>query len=85
MAQPGEFTRRAFRRGKFDLSQAEAASRPGASTCKFHRVAMNQMRGSCTTTEQVARKLLQFVSLIELELDFRKKMLNLPIAGNSIS
>lgn len=46
MAQPGEFTRRAFRNGKFDLSQAEAVADLIASSSRAaHRVAMNQMRG----------------------------------------
>ena len=72
MAQAGEFTRRAFRNGKFDLSQAEAVADLIASSSRAaHRVAMNQMRGGFARKLALLRdKLLQFVSLIELELDF---------------
>jgi tRNA modification GTPase len=71
-ALPGEFTQRAFLNGKIDLSQAEAVADIIASTTKSaHRVAMNQMRG--IFSEEIARlrsELLNFASLIELELDF---------------
>lgn len=75
MAQAGEFTRRAFRNGKFDLSQAEAVADLIASTSRAsHRVAMNQMRGGFARKLTLLRdKLLQFVSLIELELDFSEE------------
>ena len=75
MAQPGEFTRRAFRSGKFDLSQAEAVADLIASSSRTsHRVAMNQMRGGFARKLSLLRdKLLQFVSLIELELDFSEE------------
>ncbi len=75
MAQAGEFTRRAFRNGKFDLSQAEAVADLIASSSRAsHRVAMNQMRGGFTRKLALLRdKLLQFVSLIELELDFSEE------------
>ena len=69
MAQAGEFTRRAFRSGKFDLSQAEAVADLIASTSQVsHRVAMNQMRGGFARQLNKLREELQFVSLIELEL-----------------
>ncbi len=72
LATAGEFTRRAFRNGKFDLSQAEAVADLIASTsAASHRVAMNQMRGGfARRLTNLRDKLLQFVSLIELELDF---------------
>lgn len=75
MAKAGEFTRRAFRNGKFDLSQAEAVADLIASTSRAsHRVAMNQMRGGFTRKLALLRDtLLQFVSLIELELDFSEE------------
>mgnify|MGYP000947004010 FL=1 len=75
MAKAGEFTRRAFRNGKFDLSQAEAVADLIASSSRAsHRVAMNQMRGGFTRKLALLRdKLLQFVSLIELELDFSEE------------
>lgn len=75
LAQAGEFTRRAFKNGKFDLSQAEAVADLIASTSRAsHRVAMNQMRGGFAhKLMQLRDKLLQFVSLIELELDFSEE------------
>lgn len=75
LAQPGEFTRRAFQHGKFDLSQAEAVADLISSTSQAsHRVAMNQMRGGFARKLVLLRdKLLQFVSLIELELDFSEE------------
>jgi len=71
-ANPGEFTRRAFLNGRIDLSQAEAVADVIASTTSSaHRVAINQMRGGFSS--EIARlrsDLLNFASLIELELDF---------------
>jgi tRNA modification GTPase len=71
-ALPGEFTQRAFRNGKMDLSQAEAVADIVASTTRSaHRVAINQMRGGFSAEIQKLRsELLNFASLIELELDF---------------
>ena len=72
MALPGEFTRRAFMNGRLDLSQAEAVADVIASSARSaHRIAMNQMRGGFSA--EIARlrsELLDFASLIELELDF---------------
>jgi tRNA modification GTPase len=75
LALAGEFTRRAFRNGKFDLSQAEAVADLIASSSRAsHRVAMNQMRGGfAKKLGDLRDKLLQFVSLIELELDFSEE------------
>ena len=75
MAQPGEYTQRAFLNGKMDLSQAEAVADLIASTsASTHRLAMNQMRGGFSKQLKDLRdKLLQFTSLIELELDFSEE------------
>jgi len=75
MAQAGEFTFRAFINGKMDLSQAEAVADLISSTNDAsHRVAMNQMRGGFSNELKGLReKLLNFVSLVELELDFSEE------------
>ena len=75
MAQPGEFTQRAFLNGKMDLSQAEAVADVIASNSSAaHRLAIKQMRGGFSRElGQLRDKLLQFVSLIELELDFSEE------------
>jgi len=72
LAQPGEFTQRAFLNGKFDLSQAEAVADLISSTNKAsHLLAMNQMRGGFSKEiEYLREQLLTFTALIELELDF---------------
>ena len=72
LAKPGEFTQRAFLNGKMDLSQAEAvADVIASSSSSSHRLAMNQMRGGFSKElESLRSRLLDFVSLIELELDF---------------
>lgn len=72
LAQPGEFTQRAFLNGKMDLSQAEAVADVIASQSRAaHRLAMNQMRGGFSHELMILRdKLLTFTSLVELELDF---------------
>ena len=72
LAQPGEFTQRAFLNGKMDLSQAEAVADVIASQSRAsHRLAMNQMRGGFSHELMALRdQLLTFTSLVELELDF---------------
>jgi len=72
MAQPGEYTQRAFLNGKMDLSQAEAvADLIASSSASTHRLAMNQMRGGFSKELTALRnQLLHFTSLTELELDF---------------
>ena len=72
MAQPGEYTQRAFLNGKLDLSQAEAvADLIASSTAANHRMAMQQMRGGFSNELRGLRdKLLHITSLLELELDF---------------
>lgn len=74
-ALPGEFTQRAFLNGKMDLSQAEAVADLIASTSlTSHRLAMSQMRGNFShELQEVRSQLLDFVSLIELELDFNEE------------
>ena len=74
-ATAGEFTRRAFANGRMDLSQAEAvADVIEAQSRAAHHVAMNQMRGRYSDELRALRdKLLRFVSLIELELDFSEE------------
>ena len=71
-AKPGEFTQRAFLNGRIDLSQAEAVADIIASTSSSaHKVAMNQMRGGFSAEiGRLRSELLNFASLIELELDF---------------
>lgn len=75
LAQAGEFTQRAFLNGKMDLSQAEAVADLIASTsAAAHRMAMTQMRGGFSSELiQLRTQLLNFVSLVELELDFSEE------------
>ena len=72
LAQPGEYTQRAFLNGKMDLSQAEAvADLIAATSAATHRLAMNQMRGGFSKKlAELRDELLKFTALIELELDF---------------
>lgn len=75
MAQPGEFTRRAFANGRMDLAQAEAvADVIAAQSQAAHRLAINQLRGRFGDELRGLRgQLLHFASLIELELDFSEE------------
>lgn len=72
LATPGEFTKRAFINGRFDLAQAEAvADIISAETDNARQAALNQMRGGFSKEIQHLREeLIHFASLIELELDF---------------
>jgi len=74
-AQPGEFTLRAFLNGKMDLSQAEAvADLIASNSAASHQVAMQQMRGGFSNIlKQLREQLINFASLIELELDFSEE------------
>jgi tRNA modification GTPase len=74
-AKPGEFTLRAFLNGKFDLSQAEAvADLIAASSRSAHDLALQQMRGGFSQKiGELRASLLNFASLIELELDFSQE------------
>jgi len=71
-AKPGEFTMRAFFNGKMDLSQAEAVADLIASrTRSSHSIALRQLKGGFSTEiSRLRNELLNFASLIELELDF---------------
>ncbi|WP_088654644.1 tRNA uridine-5-carboxymethylaminomethyl(34) synthesis GTPase MnmE [Geofilum rhodophaeum] len=75
LAQPGEFTQRAFLNGKMDLSQAEAvADLIAARSEAARRVALQQMRGGFSSALlQLRERLLWFISLVELELDFSEE------------
>jgi len=75
MAQPGEFTLRSFLNGKMDLSQAEAVADLIASDNEAsHQIAMQQMRGGFSNEiAKLREELLNFASLIELELDFAEE------------
>lgn len=72
LAGPGEFTRRAFLHGRFDLAQAEAvADLITAETDNARQAALNQMRGGFSNEiKHLREELIHFASLIELELDF---------------
>ena len=72
LAEPGEFTKRAFLNGRFDLAQAEAvADLINAETDNARQAALNQMRGGFSKEINHLRdELIHFASLIELELDF---------------
>jgi len=95
LANPGEFTQRAFLNGKMDLSQAEAvADLIAANSAIAHDVAIKQMRGGVSNQiKELRGKLLTFTSLIELELDFseedvefanRKELLDLTLHINNV-
>ena len=75
LAQPGEYTQRAFLNGRMDLSQAEAVADLIASESRgAHNVALNQLRGGFSNElKEVREKLINFASLIELELDFAEE------------
>ena len=72
MADPGEYTQRAYLNGKMDLSQAEAVADLIASTNRAtHHLAMSQLRGGISSELATMREqLLKLTSLLELELDF---------------
>ena len=75
IANPGEFTLRAFLNGKMDLSQAEAvADLISSDNEASHQIAMQQMRGGFSNEiAKLREELLNFASLIELELDFAEE------------
>ena len=75
IANPGEFTLRAFLNGKLDLSQAEAvADLISSDNEASHQIAMQQMRGGFSNEiAKLREELLNFASLIELELDFAEE------------
>lgn len=75
MAAPGEFTRRAFLNGRFDLAQAEAvADLIACDSESSHDLAIKQMRGGISTEiYNLREELIQFTALMELELDFTEE------------
>jgi len=75
VANPGEFTLRAFLNGKLDLAQAEAvADLIASSSQKSHELAMQQLRGGFSKKiSDLRTRLIHFASLIELELDFSEE------------
>ncbi|MBO6169539.1 MAG: tRNA uridine-5-carboxymethylaminomethyl(34) synthesis GTPase MnmE [Bacteroidales bacterium] len=75
LAEPGEFTRRAFLSGKMDLAQAEAvADIISSSSSAQHRVAFNQLKGGFSNElSEIRVSLLELTALMELELDFSEE------------
>jgi len=75
LAQAGEFTKRAFLNGQFDLAQAEAVADLISSDSRLaHEVAMKQMRGGISQEiKNLRAQLIHFASMIELELDFSEE------------
>lgn len=75
LANPGEFTQRAFLNGKLDLSQAEAVADLIASQSRSaHDIALKQLRGKFSNElKSLREQLIQFASLVELELDFAEE------------
>ena len=75
LAEPGEFTRRAFLNGKLDLSQAEAvADLIDSTNAAQHRLAVSQLRGGyAQKLRELRAQLVELTSLLELELDFSQE------------
>ncbi len=75
LAHPGEFTLRAFLKGKMDLTQAEAvADLIASNTASAHKTALHNMRGGfAQVLKNLREQLVQFSALIELELDFSQE------------
>lgn len=75
LAKAGEYTKRAFLNGKMDLSQAEAvADLISANSHSSHHLAIQQMRGGFSSKiKELRTRLLNFASLLELELDFSEE------------
>jgi len=79
MADPGEFTQRAFLNGKMDLTQAEAvADLIHSKTALAHRASIEQLNGRLSATiKNLRKKLIDLCSLLELELDFAEEGIGL--------
>ena len=75
IANPGEFTQRAFLNGKIDLAQAEGVADLIASSSKAaHDLALSQTKGTFSKEfDQLRERLIEFASLLELELDFSEE------------
>ena len=94
VAEPGEFTKRAFLNGKLDLAQAEGVADLIASSSRAaHSLAISQTRGAFSNEFNNLRdRLIEFASLLELELDFSEEDVEfadranlLKLAGNIIA
>lgn len=83
-ALPGEFTRRAFQNGKIDLAQAEGvADLIDSSSRASHRLALSQTKGVFSKAlNELRDKLIDFASLLELELDFAEEDVEFADRGN---
>ena len=83
LAEPGEFTLRAFLNGKMDLTQAEAvADLIAASNASAHQAALRQLKGGfANQIKQLREELIRFAALIELELDFSEEDVELANRG----
>ena len=75
LAKPGEFTQRAFLKGKLDLAQAEAvADLIASNTQASQKTALHNIRGGFSNKlKELREQLLKFSALIELELDFSQE------------
>lgn len=75
LAKPGEFTQRAFLKGKLDLTQAEAvADLIASNTEASQKTALHNIRGGFSgVLKELREQLIQFSALIELELDFSQE------------
>jgi tRNA modification GTPase len=75
IAKPGEFTQRAFLKGKMDLAQAEAvADLIAANTAASQKTALHNIRGGFSAKlKELREQLIKFSALIELELDFSQE------------
>ncbi|MDG1797837.1 MAG: tRNA uridine-5-carboxymethylaminomethyl(34) synthesis GTPase MnmE [Flavobacteriales bacterium] len=75
LALPGEFSKRAFLNGKLDLSQTEAiADLINSKSSAAHALAIKQLKGGISSElKSLRNKLIEFASLIELELDFSEE------------
>ncbi|HRZ42449.1 MAG TPA: tRNA uridine-5-carboxymethylaminomethyl(34) synthesis GTPase MnmE [Bacteroidales bacterium] len=87
LAEPGEFTFRAFMNGRMDLAQAEGVADLIASATGYqHRFALKQMRGGISgKLKELRGKLVNFASLLELELDFSQEDVEFADRGELIS
>lgn len=87
IADPGEFTLRAFLNGRFDLSQAEAVADLIESTNQAtHHLAMQQLRGGYSQRlQQLRSKFVELTSLMELELDFSDEQVEFADRGELLS
>jgi len=75
LAKPGEFTQRAFLKGKLDLAQAEAvADLIASNTAAAQKAALHNIRGGFSSKlKELREQLIRFSALIELELDFSQE------------